>query len=217
VLKVVPLNRDTLQERVYRQVCDLILDGEIAPGQLVTIQAMADAFGVSHMPVREALKKLSAANALTVVSGRSIGIPNLNRERLTDLRNVRVEIEGFAAETAARHISGAELKHLQSECDDLKNAGRTDDVRTYLRANRAFHFAIYRAARSETLLSIIESLWLQIGPYLNLLRGSGNYTVSYIHHQMMVDGLKAGDGEKARSALQADIDAAYDVLLKLIK
>jgi DNA-binding GntR family transcriptional regulator len=217
VLKVVPLNRDTLQERVYRQVCDLILDGEIAPGQLVTIQAMADAFGVSHMPVREALKKLSAANALTLVSGRSIGIPNLNRERLTDLRNVRVEIEGFAASTAARHISGAELKQLQSECDDLKNAGRTDDVRTYLRANRAFHFAIYRAARSDTLLSIIESLWLQIGPYLNLLRGSGNYTVSYIHHQMMVDGLKAGDGEKARAALQADIDAAYDVLLKLIK
>ena len=55
-LKVVPLNRETLQERVYRQICDLILDGEIVPGQLVTIQAMADAFGVSHMPVREARK-----------------------------------------------------------------------------------------------------------------------------------------------------------------
>src|SRR5262245_47189775 len=84
-LKVVPLNRETLQDRVYRRVCDLILDGEIAPGQLVTIQSLADACEVSHMPVREALKRLTAANALTVVSGRSIGIPRLNRASLNDL------------------------------------------------------------------------------------------------------------------------------------
>jgi DNA-binding GntR family transcriptional regulator len=215
--KVEPISRETFQEQVYRRVCDLILDGEIAPGQLVTIQAMAGAFGVSHMPVREALKRLSAANALTVVSGRSIGIPNLSREKLTDLRDVRVEIEGFAATRAARHISVAELGNLQVDCDALRAAATVEDVKTYLRANRAFHFSIYRAARSESLLAIIENLWLQIGPYLNLLRGSGNYTVSNFHHQMMVDGLKNGDGAKVRAALQADIDAAYEVLLKLIK
>ena len=216
-LKVVPLSRETLQERVYRQVCDLILDGEIAPGQLVTIQAIADAFGVSHMPVREALKRLTSANALTVVSGRSIGIPNLNRERLTDLRDIRVEIEGFAAARAAKRISALELKELQQECLELKEAGSTDDVKTYLRANRAFHFSIYRAAGSETLLSIIENLWLQIGPYLNLLRGSGNYSISNVHHQLMVDGLKARDGKKVRTALHADIETAYGVLLQLVR
>ncbi len=62
-----------------------------------TVQSLADAFGVSPMPVREALRRLTAANALTVVSGRSIGIPALSRERLTDLRNVRFEIEAMIA------------------------------------------------------------------------------------------------------------------------
>lgn len=216
-LKVVPLDRETLQERVYRQLCNLILDGEIIPGQLVTIQGMADAFGVSHMPVREALKRLASANVLTVVSGRSIGIPPLSRERLMDLYAVRIEVESLAGAWAAKHISPEDLKILQVECRELKKSGATEDVQAYLRANRAFHFSIYRAAEFESLLSIIENLWLQIGPYLNLLRGSGNYTVANKHHQAMVDCLAARNENGVRDALRADIEAAYHVLLKILK
>ncbi|HRX35147.1 MAG TPA: GntR family transcriptional regulator [Aestuariivirga sp.] len=215
-LKVVPLNRETLQERVYRQICDLILDGEIVPGQLVTIQAMADAFGVSHMPVREALKRLASANVLTVVSGRSIGIPQLSRDRLMDLYNVRLEVEPLAGAWAAKRISPDELEFLQEECQELKESGASENVKTYLRANRAFHFSIYRAARSESLLAIIENLWLQIGPYLNLLRGTGNLSVSDRHHQRMLECLRARDEAGTRQAVRADIEDAYDVLLKLL-
>lgn len=215
-LKVVPLSRETLQDRVYRKVCDLILDGEIAPGQLVTIQSLADAFGVSHMPVREALKRLTAANALTVVSGRSIGIPRLNRASLNDLRNVRLEIEGLAAIWATRNITDDELRGIKEVYLRLGTAIDTGDVRSFLRANHAFHFAIYSAAGSERLVTIIENLWLQIGPYFNLLRGSGNYEVSNRHHQVIVDGLDARDENRVAEAVRADIEAAYRVLLGLV-
>jgi len=215
-LKVVPLNRETLQDRVYRRVCDLILDGEIAPGQLVTIQSLADACEVSHMPVREALKRLTAAKALTVVSGRSIGIPRLNRASLNDLRNVRREIEGLAATWATRNITDEELLGIEDVYRKLGLANAKGDVRSFLRANHAFHFAIYRAARSETLITIIENLWLQISPYFNLLRGSGNYEVSNTHHQVMVDGLKARNEKQVADAVRADIEDAYQVLLGLV-
>src|SRR5580698_2494155 len=89
--------KSTLQEHVYRQCCEMILSGEIAPGQLVTIQALSDAFGVSAMPVREALQRLTASRVLTVISSRSIGIPPLTGERLFDLRRVRLELESLAA------------------------------------------------------------------------------------------------------------------------
>ena len=92
-LPVVRVPRNTLQDHVYRQLCELILNGEIAPGQLVTIQGLADAFGVSAMPVREALQRLAAARVLTVISSRSIGVPPLSEERLFDLRRVRLEVE----------------------------------------------------------------------------------------------------------------------------
>src|ERR1700732_1496746 len=84
-LRGAPVARDTLHERSYRRICDLILDGEIAPGQVVTIQNLAEAFGVSTMPVREALKRLTAAGALSLLTGRSIGIPRLSLERLPGL------------------------------------------------------------------------------------------------------------------------------------
>ena len=70
---------------VYRRIKDLILDGNLAPGELVTIQGLADAFDVSAMPVREALTRLTSERALMVVAGRSVGIPNLDSRRLQDL------------------------------------------------------------------------------------------------------------------------------------
>ena len=216
-LKVIPLNRDTLQDRVYRRICDLILDGEIAPGQLVTIQSLADAFGVSHMPVREALKRLTSANALTVVSGRSIGIPGLSRGTLDDLRNVRLEVETLASVWAARRITEAELLNLGDEFRRLENANAESDVKSYLRANHAFHFSIYRAAGSGCLLAIIENLWLQISPYFNLLHGSGNYAAANTQHQVMVDALRVRDEKKMEKAIRADIDAAYRVLVDLVE
>lgn len=216
-LKVIPLNRETLQDRVHRRICDMILDGEIEPGQLVTIQSIADACGVSHMPVREALKRLQAANALTVVTGRSIGIPRLSRAKLDDLRDVRLETESLAAKWAVRHVSESEVSSLVSECVKLEKANAAEDVRSYLRANHAFHFSIYRAARSETLLAIIENLWLQISPYFSLLHGSGNYGAANTQHRVMVEALKLRDETMIEMAIRADIDAAYRVLVGLVE
>jgi DNA-binding GntR family transcriptional regulator len=216
-LRVTPLARDTLQERAYRRICDLILDGGIAPGQVVTIQDLAEAFGVSTMPVREALKRLTAAGALSLVTGRSMGIPRLSLDRLADLRRVRLSVEGIATEWAADLIESGELARLRRQCNLLNRAAKDENVKDYLRANRAFHFIIYNAARSPTLVAMIETLWLQIGPYLNLLRGSGNYVASNTTHRAIVDALAAHDGKAAQKALRADINDAYAILAKMLR
>lgn len=215
-IEVEPLGRETLQDRVYNQIAGLILDGGIVPGQLVTIQGLAEAFGVSAMPVREALKRLTAANALTVVSGRSIGIPRLSLDRLIDLRNVRIEVEGTAAAWAARTVDPSTIAELDGQLDRMDRSIPAGDTRDYLRANRAFHFTIYRAAGSPTIVSLIEILWLQISPYFNLLRESGNYVSANMHHRAMVDALTRKDAEAARAAIVADITGSFDVLGKIL-
>ena len=208
--------RETLQDRVYRQLTDLILNGEIAPGQLVTIQRLADAFGTSAMPVREALKRLTSANVLTVVSGRSIGIPPLTAERLSDLRRVRREIEPLAAEWAIGHVTPQQIGELKTCLEEMNRAIEDDRIKAYLRGNRALHFGIYRASGSPALNAIIETLWLQISPYFHLLYDSGNYSVSNKEHEIMVEALIAGDKEALRASVCRDIDLAYDVLLELV-
>ena len=215
-IQVEPLARDTLQERVYSQVAGLILDGGIAPGQLVTIQSLADSFGVSTMPVREALKRLTAANALTVVSGRSMGIPPLNLDRLTDLRNVRLELEGVAVAWAARANEGTTIERLDEDLARMDRAIAAGDTKAFLQANRSFHFAVYRASQSPALVSLIEILWLQISPYFNLLRGSGNYNAANASHRLMAEAIKRADAVAARAAMASDINDAYDVLANLL-
>ena len=213
-VEIVPLSRETLQDRVFRHVSELILDGSIVPGEMVTVQSLADAFGVSPMPVREALSRLTAANALTVVSGRSIGIPALSRARLTDLRNVRFEIEAIAAGWAAERCDEPVLAVLATHLQSLEAANANGDVKTYLRANYAFHFSIYRAAGSENLLKIIENLWLQISPYFNMLHDSGNYSTANAHHLEMLTALRRRDAAAVQKAVRADIEASFHVLVK---
>jgi DNA-binding GntR family transcriptional regulator len=215
-LPVARAPRGTLQDHVYRQLCELILNGEIAPGQLITIQALAEAFGVSAMPVREALQRLTAARVLTVISSRSIGIPPLTGERLSDLRRVRLEVESLAAIWATQKMSDSDIGRLEECVTAMDQAARASDNKQYLRWNRAFHFGIYQAARSEALLAIIETLWLQISPYFHLLHASGNYFKANEQHELMLAALRARDGTKVSLAVRSDIEAAYRVLASLL-
>ncbi|TNC09999.1 GntR family transcriptional regulator [Methylobacterium terricola] len=211
-----PVSRATIQDHVYLRMRELILTGGIEPGRTVTVQSLAEAFGVSAMPVREAMQRLVAEKALTNVAGRSVGIPFLSPERLDDLQRVRIEVEGTAIGWAAEAMPPDELGLLDDLIREMDEAREQDDRARYVPANRAFHFAIYRASGSDTLLSIIESLWLQIGPFFNLLSASDAWGASNDHHRVMRAAIAARDPAQARRALRRDIDDAAAMLRRLL-
>lgn len=211
-----PVGRETVQDRVYREIRQMILNGEIEPGQTVTIQGLSEAFRVSAMPVREALRRLMAEQALMVVSGRSVGIPALTRARLADLRRVRGDVEGLAVSWAAARIGANELRRMADLVERMQIAADARDGRRYVPANHDFHFIIYRVAGSPTLLSIIESLWLQIGPYFHVLRASDNWSAANSTHRAMLEALGRHDGRAAAEALRRDIAGAAEALERLL-
>jgi DNA-binding GntR family transcriptional regulator len=211
-----PIDRETVQDRVYRQMKELILNGEIQPGQTITIQRLSDAFQVSAMPVREALRRLMAEQALMVVSGRSVGIPTLTHARLADLQRVRCEVEGLAVAWAAERVTEPELRQLAELVDRMQLAAGARDGGRYVPANRQFHFTIYRAAGSPVLLSIIESLWLRIGPHFHILRASDNWNAANSAHRAMLKALTRRDATAAANALRRDIDEAAATLRALL-
>ena len=211
-----PVGRDTVQERVYRQIREMILNGEIEPGQTITLQSLSDAFQVSAMPVREALRRLLAEQALTVVFGRSVGVPVLTRERLADLCRVRREVEPLAATWALPRIAERELDRLSELLDRMQGAAALRDGRRFVPANYEFHFLIYRAAASPALLNIIESLWLQVGPYFHVLRASDNWREANVAHRAMLSALRRQDPDGAAAALRRDIEDAAITLKDLL-
>ncbi|RYB05314.1 GntR family transcriptional regulator [Lichenibacterium ramalinae] len=207
-----PVSRATIQDHVYGKLRESILNGAIEPGRTVTVQSLSEAFGCSAMPVREAMHRLVAEKALTVVAGRSVGIPHLTPDRLEDLRRVRAEVEGMAAAWAASSLPDEALGHLDALIAEMDGAKAERDRARYVPANRDFHFTIYRAAGSETLLAIIESLWLQIGPYFNILNATENWSSANLEHKAMRSALARRDGAAVRAALVADIDGAAEAL-----
>lgn len=211
-----PVTRLTVKEEVYDRLRALILNGGIGPGRTVTVVSLSEAFGVSAMPVREALHRLVAEKALTIVAGRSVGIPPLTVERLDDLRRVRLAVEGAAIEWATGRLSPAEIAALEGLILQMEKAKREKSRELYVPANREFHFRIYGAAGSETLMSVIESLWLQVGPYFNLLTPTDDWPNANIQHQAMLDALVRKNAAAARAALDRDIGDAAVALKELL-
>ncbi|MEQ8898767.1 MAG: GntR family transcriptional regulator [Roseovarius sp.] len=207
-----PVKRETLQSIVHARLCDLILEGELAPGESVTVASIAKALDVSPMPVRDAISRLMALGALTVVSGRSIGVPRLGLDELDDMLRVRLEIEATAVRWAAGNVDKAFLGALETVLKKMEEAERSDRVKDFIRSNYDFHFTIYRQAASPLLLQVISNIWLRINPHFHLLHRHGHYRVSNRQHRKMFEALQNGDGETAVAALHEDIESAYKVI-----
>lgn len=219
VEKMPRVSRVTLSDHVYQELRELLLAGQVAPGEKFTLRGLADAIGVSPMPVRQAVGRLAAEGALEVTPNRAIRVPVMTRAGFEELRRIRCEIEGLAAELAAERAGPEEIEEIAGHQDlfAAESMKPVPDGAVAIRANKDFHFAIYRAARMPRLLQIIESLWLQVGPILNLdLRASGRRlreVEAHKHHARLVEALRRRDGATARAALVADIESAAAFIL----
>jgi len=207
----------TTHEDVYARLKRAIMSANYVPGERLVVAKLEKVFGTSAMPIREALRRLVAEQALQNNPNRGVEVPQMTASRLMDLRRVRCEIEGKAAEWAALTITQPELARLQEIQADMNRMAASDSAGGYLDLNLDFHFTIYKAARSPLLMPIIESLWMQVGPCLNTMRGEATLGLGMDHHEAMIAALHKGDGTAARAALQEDISEAADIILRLLQ
>lgn len=209
----------TLAGRVYRHLAERLIAGRFAPGDRFSLRAVAEALGVSMMPVREAVLKLGAEGALSVSPKRAVAVPYITAARFSDITRVRVEVEGFAASLCATTRSPAALAEVRAAEAAFRamSMEASPDLASAVELNQAFHFAIYRAAGSPELLAVIERLWLRVGPIINLdLRENPERLKlgdAVRFHAAARAAIEAGDGAGARAAIAADIANAASFIL----
>lgn len=216
VADVLPMERETLQERVYRELRQLLMVGRFRPGQMLKIRDLAAVFGTSVQPVRESIRQLIAERALEAAPNSSTRVPQLTPAQLQDLRLVRSAIEGLAAERAAHAATAVDVAELTAILDAEQNADDHRQVEASVSRNMEFHFRLYRMAGSPELLSIIEGLWLRLGPIMRAAAegfdasgGKGAH-----HHRDMLKALRRNDGASVRQAVEQDIHRLFDLLLR---
>lgn len=194
-----------LHDRVYRTLRRAIITGRFVPGRGVTLRGLAADLGVSPMPVREALRRLSAERALDVSGTRRVVVPTMSRGRFEEIMTARRLLEPEAAVRALPHVDAARARRIRAADDDVERALSTGDVEGYMSANHRFHFEIYEAAPSAVLVPLIESLWLQFGPFMRSVYGRVGTAKLDDQHERAMKAIAAGDAEGLREAIEADI------------
>lgn len=212
-------SRRTVQDQVYEQLRDALMSGAFEARETFTIAALAERFATSHMPVREALRRLAAENALRIAASGTAFVPDLERGELDDISRARCIIEGATAEIAAPLLGADDIAILRALIEVHHETGTSGDIVAMAAANRQFHFHIYAAAQSPVLMSQIENLWLRSGPYVRFLSDqmAGLLRTDYRsdftrHHTIMLDALHKGDTPAFRRAVEDDIRATQALL-----
>lgn len=197
----------------YALILEAIDSHLYTPGDRLVESELAERFGVSRTPIREALQRLETQNLLTR-DGRSLIVASLDHNQLAELYVVRGELEGLAARLAARHATPEEIGVLRDMlADDYK---LENDPIALSRANRRFHKQIHLASHNRFLVQQLDLVHRSMALLAtSSLAAEGRIAGTLEEHSRIVEAIGANDGDAAYAALREHISKAYITRLKL--
>ena len=217
-----PVTHSPMHEQVYDRIREAFASGQMVPGQRIVIRDLARALGTSMMPVRDALRRLEAENAVVLTNGRTLAVPSLRAKDYEELCMVRVVLESLAAQEAAKNITTAELDEVARFADLVEEASDAKNSTAAAMYNRHFHWAVNAGSHRPLLIRIIESLWLRVGPQISYsvhhdVRGGDIVHSAFHPHRQVIAALRAGDGASAATAIAYDITRAGQIIVARLK
>lgn len=194
-----------------------IVTGEFEPGERLDEIQLAQRFGVSRTPIREALMQLSAIGLVETRPRRGAVVADPSPQRIFEMFEVMAELEAMAGGLAARRHLPEDRDTLLAAHEKCAEAVRTASPDTYYYENEEFHRVIYEASHSGFLREQCSALHRRLRPYRRLqLRVSNRISNSYEEHTAIVEAILSGDEEKARQCMRQHISVQGDRFSDLI-
>lgn len=200
----------------HRDAYDMILTaidgGDFKPGDRLVESDLADRFGVSRTPIREALQRLET-QSLLARDGRSLIVASLDHSQMAELYAVRTELEGLAARLAARHAADEEIRVLREMV--IADHAFLGDPGALAKANRRFHKQIHLASHNRYLvqqLDLVHRSMALMATTSLAVEGRGEKALQ--EHSRIVEAIEARDEDGATESLKAHISIAFEVRLK---
>lgn len=209
---------ETLTERVCVELRKALIDGSFKPGELIKIRDVATALNVSPTPAREALSILIAEGTLLAGLNKSAMVPHLTPESLQEITELRVALEGVAAEAATRRLSDKDIAEISRLHEGLIEATDAGDVALTLEKNADFHFALYAHSDMPLVTKMIETTWLRSGAYLRLAYpGYGMLRKGLDNHNHIIDNLRKRDSAAVKLSIEQDIRESSTYLMEILQ
>ncbi len=202
----------SLREKVYQDLRHRLITGRIAPGIGLSTRGLALELGVSQMPVRDALSRIAAEGAVEIRSKRAVMVPAMTPARFAEIMRLRTLLEPMVASAALPHIGADVLRQIEAADHATDAALAGGDVRGYMASNHRFHALIYGAAPLPLALRLIESLWMQFGPFMRVVYGRYGTASMVDQHRAAIAAIARGDAPALATAIAADIGDCADLM-----
>jgi DNA-binding GntR family transcriptional regulator len=191
--------------RIAASLREAILRGELKPAQRIRQEVIAERFGTSRLPVREALRMLESDGLVTLVANTGAWVSRLSLSECSEVYRIRERLEPLLLSESMPLLSETEISRLDGLASGAEAA---PDVETFLRLDREFHLLSYSAAETSLLGDMVRRLWNTTQHYRRafalLVDSRGNRIIHYEHH-LLVDSIQRGDAEQAESVLHGHI------------
>jgi DNA-binding GntR family transcriptional regulator len=198
--------RTLLSEQIRKALTDEITSGALPAGSALDEQQLAERFGASRTPVREALRQLSTSGLVEMRPRRGVVVTQLSPERVMDMFEATAEIEALCVRLATHRASPLELSGLLEIHDASKAAVAAEDVDAYDELNRQFHERLYAATHNSFLAELALSLRSRLEAYRrSQLRQAGRVGDSLGEHAEILTAMAEGDGEMAGRRMRAHL------------
>lgn len=211
LLEIGSIERKNLNELAYERLKTALLSGRINPGSLITLRQLATELGTSMMPVREAVGRLAAEQAVEVLPNRGIRIPMLTNNEWNEIWELRIKLEGDAAGYAALEATPKEVTAIRAAYKRVRKAANTGLLHETLESNSEFQFAIFQAAKTRVLIRFVETLRMQIVPHCTAaMHYCLNDQHPFLAHTLindneLVEAIAARDAKLASETKRRDI------------
>lgn len=213
------VKKSTLKNQICSQIKELILTNQLQPGQPIVIDKLAEEFGVSHTPVREALAMLDRDGLIELNSYQNPKVANVTVADVRDVYEMRFMIETWAVERAAKNLAKTQIEHIDQLLLVARQEADVNNYNPHLKVDLLLHETILRSTNNNLFWKLAQQIHERSIHVRTLVEVKG--TVQDIHkiideHCLIMQALRAHDPDESRKAMIAHLEAGYKRTLSVL-
>jgi len=205
----------TLRERILETIRDSILNGDLKPGEKVAEPELAERFGISRTPIREAFRQLESEGFLSVIPRKGAVVAALSERDVQEFYAIKSTLEGYAAELACTNLTDKEIKKMETINQRLAQLADGSDVKSFYKTHQEFHEIFLKASNNGKLYELIN----QLGMKFNRLRMAsmsvaGRMKISVSEHEKLLTAFRNKDCKTAEALVKKTAAIGGSILLE---
>ncbi|HIJ81081.1 MAG TPA: GntR family transcriptional regulator [Desulfuromonadales bacterium] len=204
----------TLREKILEHIRDAIVSGSLKAGSRVSEPELAERYGISRTPIREAFRQLESEGYLTVIPRRGAVVSEFSQKDVEEFYAIKSIMEGYAARCACTRLSDRDIVRLQSINDKLAELASLNDIKHFFKVHSDFHDLFIRAADNEKLRELIAGLVTKFQRLRFMsLNIPGRMLISVQEHEKIIEAFRRKDADTAESLVRTNAEYGGKVLI----